>query len=175
MSDLAPLLDPALEGGTVVNVGVPVRPGLVGREDEAGGLELDEATLDRELQGVAVEDTEQQIVLDPAVELVEDDGVLPLVAVEPDVAVSVRLGEDVGVRVLVGSFASLAGAGLTPVDVDLRDGLTVSVGSLGGLEGLNAPVILDELDGELVGDLGDVVSLLYCSSDSMQVGPVLPE
>lgn len=173
MGDLAPFLDAAFQGSRVVDVGVPFFPRLVGRENKTVSRELNEASLDGDLQRIAVEHAQQQVVGNPAVELVEDDGGLALVVVPPDVLVAVGLGDDVGVRVLLRGLLGLAGAGVSPVDVDLGGGVTVAVLGLDSDESGDAPVVLDEHTGELVGNVGSLGTLLNPVGNGLEIGPVL--
>lgn len=168
----APLLDAALEGAGAVDVGVPVLPLLVGRENKTVSLELNEASLDGDANRIAVQQTQQQIVLDPAVELVDDDGVLALVAVEPDVAVGVGLGEDIGVRVLGDGLTGLARARVAPVDEDDGGGVGVPVGRLEGDEGLESLAELDDLDRMVLSNVLHRSAVVDLLGDGLELGPV---
>jgi hypothetical protein len=104
----------------VLDVRVPVLPLFVACEHELSGGHLDEVPLDLDLQRVAVQDAQDEVVLHPAVELVEDDGVLAAVPIPPHGAVAVRLGQDVGPGVLLDGLLGLARPRVTPVDLDRR-------------------------------------------------------
>lgn len=170
--DGAPFLDAALEG-SLVNVGVPFLPLLVRRENKVRSLHLNHASLDGDRKRIAVAQAQEHIVWDPAVELVENDSLLALVAVPPDVAVLVRFGEDEGVGILGDCLAGFAGARLSPVDVDLRGfgGVAILPGSCD--EGLDSAVEFDEGDGELLGNLLNVLALLNSVRDVVEISPVL--
>lgn len=122
MGNLAELLDTPLESGEVVDVGVPLFPWLVAGDDEGGRPHVDEPALGLDLERVSVQKSQEGVVLEPTVELVEDDGELSVVAVPPLGAVAVGPGHDEGVRGLHDGLHGLARARGSPVDLD-RDPL----------------------------------------------------
>lgn len=126
------LPDAALQRRLVLDVRVPVLPPLVAREDELGGGHFHKVPLDLDLQRVAVQDAQDEVILHPAVELVEDDSVLSTVPVPPDGPVAVRLGKYVGSGVLLDRFFGLSGARVAPVDGDGGGDVRVPPLSQGG-------------------------------------------
>lgn len=114
VEDLTEFGQAALQGLQVVVLGlylggVPVRPVLVGGNNEASSSKRAASTLELHLHRAVVEQAQQVVVLDPAVELVDDDSGLAVVSLPPDLAVS--LGEEIGVRETGSRRSGLAGSG----------------------------------------------------------------
>lgn len=171
----AELLDAALECRLVVDVGVPLGPRLVRRENKARSLELRESSLDGDRYLITVEHAQEHVILDPSVELVDEDGLLSVVHVPPEVAVVVGLGEDEGVGIVGCGLAGFARAGLSPEDEDL--GGLRGITSLGedGLEARDAAVEFNVASRVIVGDLAHGCSSLDCIGNGLEVGPALED
>lgn len=171
MNYLPELLDPALPGALVLDVGPPLLPGFIARDDEFCSLELHRASLDLQRQRVPVHDTQHEVVAYPAVELVDDYLFLAVIAVEPDCVVTIGFCEDVRVRVFLEGLAGLARAGLAPPDMELRASGRIS-GACEGRAGCRDPGPVAERDrGALLEQREVPASVLQEREGALQVVP----
>lgn len=120
---------------------------------------------------VPVEDSEEEVVGNPAVEFVDDDCFLTAVSLPPDSLAVPWLGEEVCVGVLVDGAASFASAGRSPVDDDFRLNRAVSPGCQGCACGCDAWPVLEGHRGVLLEELQLRASALQGVECGLEVRP----
>lgn len=120
MHDRTELPDTPLQSRQVVNVLVPITPLLVARNHELSRGKVHRRALDLDTKGIPVEYSEEEIVLDPTVELVDDDSRLAGITFPPERGLVTRFRETISLGVFGERTPSLASTRGSPVN--LNDG-----------------------------------------------------
>lgn len=134
---------------------------------------MNETSLDGSLKWATVAQAQEHIVREPPVELVEDNCLLAVVIVPPDLSVLVGTDDNVGVWMVLKGGVGLAASGLAPVDKNL--GLDGSVTGCGSnlAQTLDSAVVSNVGKWLLLGDLLKTGAGLDEADNSGKVRPVI--